>query len=84
MARQDLNQQLYQATVAAFARMGMPAQIAEPAAQVIATDSVSGTADNPTERTPDQQLAVWSAWGWAYQHDKIGNQSSGGQPHDPG
>lgn len=71
MARQPLNEGLYHATVQAFTQMGMPAELAEPAAEVIATDSHSGTPDNPTERTQEQQSAVWAAWNWANTYGKF-------------
>lgn len=64
MARQERNEGLYQATVQAFIKAGMPEYLAQPAAEVVATDSVNGTPDNPTERTPEQQQAVTAAWNW--------------------
>jgi hypothetical protein len=69
MTRQPLQQGLYDATIDAFTAMGMPEDLARDAALVIATDSTSGTPDNPTERTTEQQQAVVDAWDWYAGHE---------------
>ncbi|MDZ8260623.1 MAG: hypothetical protein RMY63_19795 [Nostoc sp. ChiQUE01b] len=56
--------------------MGMPHHLVQPATEVIATDSVAGTSDNPTERTPEQQAAVSAAWNWANDNGKLGTEGT--------
>lgn len=76
MARQLLDKSLYETTVEAFTDMGMPHHLVQPATEVIATDSVAGTSDNPTERTPEQQAAVSAAWNWANDNGKLGTEGT--------
>lgn len=76
MARQPLDKSLYDATMEAFADMGMPHPLVQPAAEMIATDSIAGTSNNPTERTPEQQAAVSAAWNWANDNGKLGTEGT--------
>jgi hypothetical protein len=67
--RQTLNENLYDAAIQAFIDKGVPLELARPAAEVIATDAVGGSLDNPTERSPEQQQAVRDVWNWLHQEE---------------
>ncbi|MBW4501977.1 MAG: hypothetical protein KME57_20995 [Scytonema hyalinum WJT4-NPBG1] len=74
------NEGLYEAAAAHFTQAGMPEGMAKTAAYIVATDSISGTQENPTERTPEMQAAVWEAWHWMNEHGKLGSQLPEVQP----
>lgn len=71
------NEGLYEATATHFINTGMPETMAKTAAYVVATDATGGTPENPTQRTPEMQAAVWDAWHWMNEHDKLGSQQEG-------